>query len=105
MTDGDGFLVVLATPHEAFGKELAGCVRRTRGGVLAWLHRTVLAPAPVVAVMPRRDRDGALGCAVWLGPPHDPADRACVVKWLDNGGPITGPLPDRLRRRIIPRGR
>lgn len=105
MTDDDGFLVLLATPHEDFRCELADCVRHSRGGVLAKLHRTMLAPAPVVAVMPRRGHDGSLGIPVWLGPLHDPADRASVVDWLRRGGPAAGPLPPRLRRRVIGTGR
>lgn len=105
MTDDDGFLVLLATPHEDFRRELADCVRRTCGGVLARLHRTVLAPAPVVAVMPRRGPDGALGPPVWFGPLHDPDDRACIMSWLEAGGPIAQPLPGQLRRRVIHAGR
>ncbi|MEP6641135.1 MAG: hypothetical protein ABJB93_04405, partial [Gaiellales bacterium] len=87
----NGFLVVLASPHDEFDRELAECVRRTRGGVLARLHRAVLAPAPVVAVMPRRDHDGHLGPAIWLGPLHDPGERSCVVVWLAAGGPAALP--------------
>lgn len=101
MTDDNGFLVLLATPHEDFRLELAECVRQSRGGVLARLHRSMLAPAPVVAVMPRRGSDGVLGPAVWLGPLHDPDDRGCMVDWLLAGGPIGGPLPVQLRCRII----
>lgn len=97
MTDGDGFLVLLATPHEDLRYELADCVRHSRGGVMARLHRTMLAPAPVVAVMPRHGQDGSQGVPVWLGPLYDPADRACVVEWLRREGPTAGPPPPRLR--------
>lgn len=105
MSDDVGFLVLLATPHEEFRCELADCVRHSRGGVMARLHRTMLAPAPVVAVMPRRGQDGSLGVPVWLGPLHDPADRACVVDWLRRGGSSVRPLPLQLRQRILGTGR
>jgi hypothetical protein len=100
----DGFLVLLATPHEDFRCELADCVRHSRGGVLAKLHRSLLAPAPVIAVMPRRGVDGTLGVPVWLGPLHDPGDRTRVLDWLSAGGPLVSPLPRQLRRRIIGAG-
>lgn len=101
MDDADGFLILLATRHDDFRRELAACVRGCEGGVLAVSPAPVLAPAPVVAVMPRRGADGGLGPATWLGPLHHPEDRRSVCQWLQRGGPLSDLLPEQLRRHVL----
>lgn len=99
--DADGFLVVLASPHEDFRRDLAACVRSRPGAVFVVLHRRMAAPAPVVAVMPRRGRDGHLGPALWLGPLYGADERASLLTWLGCGGPAAAALPAGLRRRML----
>jgi hypothetical protein len=97
----DGFLVLLMTPHERFRTELARCIRKSHTGVLVRPDRYTLAPAPVVGVSLRRTADGVLGPVVWLGPLHDPTERACLCDWLRDGGLLCAPVPRPLRRRIL----
>jgi hypothetical protein len=102
VTEEDGFVVVLVSgQHEYFGRDLAECVRRSIGGVLVVATRRIPAPAPVVAVMPRRGSDGGVGPAVWLGPLSSDNDRRTLLRWLEAGGPLQKPVPSTLGHRVI----
>jgi hypothetical protein len=106
----DGFVAVLATDparSSDFFDELRELVRNTSGGVLVCLRQPALwTGGPVVGIHLRRPegRPGspAIGPGLWLGPLCAPEDQCALCDWLRDGGPVAGPPPVALRRRILP---
>lgn len=103
-TDWDGFVVVVATATDQasdFAALLCTTIAGTSGGVLVTMAQPVAWPGgPVVAVALRRDDDGAVGPAIWLGPLSRPVERAALCRWLTSG-PADEPLPAVLHRRVL----
>jgi hypothetical protein len=103
-----GFAVVLVTaPARSveFLGALREAVRQSTGGVLISLERPARwQGGPVVAVHLRAERDHkqSLGPGVWLGPLREDREQQQLCQWIRQGGPRSGPPPQRLLNRTLP---
>lgn len=102
----DGYAVTVMTAPErcaSFHAMLGAVVHQSYAGVLVTAQVPWVWPGgPVVAVQLRRNRDGAVGQPLWLGPLSDPGEQATLCRWL-HAGPSAQTVPQALRGRILTR--